>query len=219
MSTQARRRLGVTPCGSIHDIRLCPYLLEMSGIHAGNSGMSVEEGFTGSVWLAPPLKLGYLEAGQVAWFLDRGLRVNIGGSMLTGGATSPVTVAGMVAFCLAECILLAFLNRALHGDTAWGLGMAVTAMDPRTAMHPYRRPDMPIANMMGAQMARRYGLPFSGQCGLAFLRTSSGWPSGGCRNRPAHQHDARSQPNGLLSPRTVVDPRLARSPGAGKAHA
>jgi trimethylamine--corrinoid protein Co-methyltransferase len=58
------------------------------------------------------------------------------------------------------------LSFAMYGEQRWGIGMATTAMDPRTAMRPYGRPDMVLANLMGAQMGRRYGVRSGGQCGL-----------------------------------------------------
>ncbi len=158
--------LGVHPGGSIHQLRLCPYILEMCQVHAEASGRPLAEVFGGGVYLVPPLRLGYQEAEQVAWFLERGLRVNVGGSLDTGGATAPVTLAGMVTVNVAESLLLGMLDRALYGDRRWGIGMSATAMDPRTMMRPYGRPDQVLANLMGAQMARRYGASYSGHSGL-----------------------------------------------------
>ncbi|NLG49083.1 MAG: hypothetical protein GX552_03090 [Chloroflexi bacterium] len=160
-------RLGIHPDGSIHRLSLCPFLLEMCEVHAATTGLPIEQVFGGTVYLIPPLKLGYQEAAQVAWFLERGLRVGIGGSMATGGATAPVTLAGMVALTIAEALLLGLLAHALHGERRWTIWMSATALDPRTMMRPYGRPDMVLANMMGAQLARRYGCGFSGHAGLS----------------------------------------------------
>ena len=159
-------RLGAYPGGSIHRLDLCPYLLEMCQVHAAQTGLPLDDVFDGAVYLIPPLKLGRREAQQVAWFLERDLRVRIGGSMPTGGATAPVTLAGMVTLTIAEALLCGMLNRALYGDRSWSIWMSVTAMDPRTMHRPYGRPDMVIANLMGAQMARRYGAGYSGHSGL-----------------------------------------------------
>jgi trimethylamine--corrinoid protein Co-methyltransferase len=158
--------LGAGPGGSIHRLNLCAPILEMCAVHAAATGRTLEQAFNGTVYLVPPLKLGYQEAAQVAWFLEGGLRVGIGGSMITGGATGPVTLAGMVTLGIAEGLLLGMLNRALFDDRTWGIWMSVTAMDFRTAMRPYGRPDMVLANLMGAQMARRYGAQYGGHCGL-----------------------------------------------------
>ncbi len=159
-------RLGAQPGGSIHRVELCPALLDMVQVHAEATGRSVSEVFHATVYLVPALRLGYQEAEQVAWFLERGLRVGIGTSMVTGGATGPATLAGMVTLAVAEGLLLGLVNRALFGEPRWGIWMSATAMDFRTTMRPYGRPDMVLANLMGAQLARRYGTQFGGHCGL-----------------------------------------------------
>lgn len=160
-------RLGIDPGGSIHRIELCPFILEMCQVHAAHTGRPEAEVFKGGVYLVPPLKLGYQEAEHVAWFLERGLRVGVGGSMATGGATAPVTLAGMVTLTIAECLLVGMLNRALYGDRSWRVWMSATALDPRTMFRPYGRPDMALANLAAAQMARRYGVWGSGHTGLS----------------------------------------------------
>ena len=40
-------------------------------------------------------------------------------------------------------------------------------LDPRMFFRPYGRPDAALANLMGAQMARRYGAAFAGHGGLS----------------------------------------------------
>jgi trimethylamine--corrinoid protein Co-methyltransferase len=159
-------KLGAHPSGSIHRLRLLPYILEMCEVHASALKRPVEQVFGATVYLVPPFKLGYQEAEQVAWGVERGLRVGIGGSMPTGGATAPVTLAGMVTLAIAEALLLGFVHRALYGERTWRIWMSVTAMDPRTMMRPFGRPDSVLANLMGAQMARRYGAELGGDCGL-----------------------------------------------------
>jgi len=159
-------RLGAHPGGSIHRVELCPALLEMYQVHAEAAGRPVGELFHATVYLVPALRLGYQEAEQVAWFLERGLRVGIGTSMVTGGASGPATLAGMVTLAVAEGLLLGLVNRALFGERRWGIWMSATAMDFRTTMRPYGRPDMVLANLIGAQLARRYGTQFGGHCGL-----------------------------------------------------
>lgn len=166
-------KLGAHPGGSIHRVELCPYIVEMCQVHAQATGRPLAEILTAGLYLVPPLKLGHQEAAQVQWFLEHGHRVHIGGSMATGGATAPVTLAGMVTLTIAEALLLGLLNHALYGDRTWGIWMSATALDARTAMRPYGRPDMSLANLMGAQMARRYGAAFTGHSGLCDAMTPS----------------------------------------------
>jgi len=160
-------QMGVKPYGSIHRLSLCPLILEMCQAHAAFTDRPLSEVLSATVYLVPALKLAYQEARQVLWFLERGLRCRVGGSMPTGGATAPVTLAGMVAVSLAEGILLGMLHRALYGDKSWHIWMSVTALDARTMMRPFGRPDSVLANLIGAQMARRYGAELQGHCGLS----------------------------------------------------
>lgn len=159
-------KLGAEPDGSVHRLRLLPYILEMCEVHAAAWSRPLKDVFKATVYLVPPLKLGYQEAEQVAWGVEHGLRVSVGGSMPTGGATAPVTLAGMVTLAIAESLLLGFMHRALYGDRTWRIWMSVTAMDLRTMMRPFGRPDTVLANLIGAQMARRYGVELGGDCGL-----------------------------------------------------
>jgi trimethylamine--corrinoid protein Co-methyltransferase len=46
-------------------------------------------------------------------------------------------------------------------------------MDMRTAIRPYGRPEMAVANLMTAQLARHYGASFSGQAGLSDAKLPS----------------------------------------------
>jgi trimethylamine--corrinoid protein Co-methyltransferase len=46
-------------------------------------------------------------------------------------------------------------------------------MDMRTTIRPYGRPEMAIANLMTAQLARHYGASFSGQAGLSDAKLPS----------------------------------------------
>ena len=142
-------QMGVRPHGSIHRLSLCPSILEMCQAHAAYTSRPLSEVLSATVYLVPALKLGYQEAEQVCWFLERGLRAHVGGSMATGGATAPVTLAGMVAISLAEGILLGMLHRALYGDRSWNIWMSVTALDARTMMRPFGRPDSVLANLIG----------------------------------------------------------------------
>jgi trimethylamine--corrinoid protein Co-methyltransferase len=113
------------------------------------------------------------EAYQVAYFWERGLRVGIGGSMLTMGATAPVTLAGAVALNLAEQLALCILDWALWGEKRLHLGASIAMMDMRTTIRPFGRPEMIVANLMMAQLARHYGASFSGHAGLTDAKLPS----------------------------------------------
>jgi trimethylamine--corrinoid protein Co-methyltransferase len=166
-------KYGAQEGSSIYLDEICPYLMELYQLKAAESGKPVAEVFKGTVYLVPAMKLGRHEAYQVAYFLEQGLRVRIGGSMLTMGADAPVTLAGAVTLNLAEQLALRMLNWALWGDTSFHLGASLAGLDMRTTIRPFGRPEMAVANLMMAQLARFYGASFSGHSGLSDAKLPS----------------------------------------------
>jgi trimethylamine--corrinoid protein Co-methyltransferase len=158
--------------GTIHLDELCPYILELYQVLAAERGLPLREVFRGTVYLVPPLKLGRHEAYQVAYFWERGLQVRIGDSYALG-ATAPATLAGAVTLNLAEQLALRILNWALYGEKRLHIGSSMSVMDMRTLIYPYGRPEMAIANVMTAQLARYYGASFSGHAGLTDAKLPS----------------------------------------------
>ena len=140
-------KYGATDHGSIHLDELCPYILELYEIVAADAGKGLAEVFRGTVYLVPALKLARHEAHQVAYFRERGLRVHIG-AMLAMGGTAPVTLAGAVALNVAEQLALRILDWALFGVHELHLGCSLSVMDMKTAIYPYGRPEMALANVM-----------------------------------------------------------------------
>lgn len=165
-------KYGAEEGGSIHLDEICPYLLDLYQVLADERGLSVREVFNGTVYLVPPMKLGQHEAYQVAYFLERGIRVGIG-DMYAMGGSAPVTLAGAVTLNLAEQLALRILDWVFNGRKILHIGCSLMAMDMRTSIHPFGRPEMAIANIMSAQLARYYGASFSGHAGL----TDSKFPS------------------------------------------
>jgi trimethylamine--corrinoid protein Co-methyltransferase len=166
-------KYGAEEGGSIYGDEICPYLLELYQVLADQRRMPLERVFRATVYLVPPLKLGRHEAYQVAYFWEQGLRVGIGGGMGAMGATAPVTLAGAVTLNLAEQLALRMLDWALFGEKRLHLGAGLSVMDMRTTIRPYGRPEMAIANLMTAQLARHYGASFSGQAGLSDAKLPS----------------------------------------------
>jgi trimethylamine--corrinoid protein Co-methyltransferase len=157
-------KYGAHDSGTIHLDTLCPYVLALSEALADEIGRAVADVFNGTVYLVPPLKLGRHEAYQVAYFWERGLRVRIG-DMYLMGATAPVTMAGAVTLNVAEQIALSILRWALFGERALHIGSGLGAIDMRTSIYPYGRPEIPITNLMTIQMARFYGVSGGGHSG------------------------------------------------------
>lgn len=165
-------KYGAGDSGTIFLDALCPYLLEYYQAVAEAQKQPMNQVFRGTVYLVPPLKLGRNEANQVAYFWERGLRVRIG-DMYAMGATAPVTIAGAVTLNLAEHIALCILNWVLFSDMRLRLGGSISVMDMRTTIYPYGRPEMALANLMTAQLARHYGAAYSGHAGLSDAKLPS----------------------------------------------
>lgn len=150
----------------------CPHLLELYQLEADAQGKPVQDIFRATVYLIPALKLGNHEAYQVAYFRERGLRVHIG-DMYAMGANAPVTLAGALTLNLAEQLSLRILDWAWFGDRTLRLGGSISVMDMRTMIYPYGRPEMAVANLMLAQIARYYGAAYSGHAGLSDAKLPS----------------------------------------------
>ena len=163
---------GARDVGSIQLTALCPYLLEMYEIKAEAEGKSLAETFNGGAFMISPLRIPAHEAEQVMYFHERGLPVRMT-NMLTAGGTGPVTLAGCVALNLAECVAMGVVNRALHGDRGWRLGGSITALDMRTLIQPYGRPEMLMANLANIQLARHYRVAGGVHTGLTDAKLPS----------------------------------------------
>lgn len=165
-------KYGADDGASIHLDELCPFIHDLCQLRATQLGVPLAEVFRGTAYLVPPLKLGRHEAYQFLYFWERGLQVRLG-DMHATGATTPVTLAGAVALDLAEQIAIGLLQRAFHGGRRFGLGSSVSALDMRTMIYPYGRPEMAFTGLATAQMARHYGLPFHGHAGLSDAKLPS----------------------------------------------
>ena len=95
------------------------------------------------------------------------------GDMHAMGATAPVTLAGAVTLNLAEQLAYACVERILFGEQQLRLGGSISVMDMRTTIYPYGRPEMALANLMIAQLARHYGACYSGHAGLSDAKLPS----------------------------------------------
>lgn len=166
-------KFGANEAGSILHDELCPFLLEMYEVSADHHLAATEELFQATVYLVPALKLAPHEAYQVAYFLERGLRVRIGGSMMSMGANAPVTLAGAVTLNLAEQLALRILDWAFFGIQELSLSSSIAPMDMRTLIRPFGRPESILANLMTAQLARYYGARFSGHAALTDAKLPS----------------------------------------------
>jgi len=165
-------KYGAEEGGSIYLDELCPYLLEIYQARAAALGRPLKDVFHATVYLIPPLKLGVHEAAQVQYFRERGLRVGIG-DMYALGANAPVTLAGGIALNIAEQLALRILDWAWFGVKRLHLGGSISVIDMRTMIYPYGRPEMALANLMLAHMARFYRASYSGHAGLSDAKLPS----------------------------------------------
>jgi trimethylamine---corrinoid protein Co-methyltransferase len=156
---------GIGASSSIQRSFLCPYILEMHELRAEETGRPLPDVFSGGVFMVSPLRLPRGEAEQLMFFHERGLRVWIA-SMITAGGSGPVTLAGSVALNLAEQIAIGMIMHVLYGDRDWSLGCMVAPLDLRSAMQPYGRPEMLLADLATLQLARHYGVPACVHTGL-----------------------------------------------------
>jgi trimethylamine--corrinoid protein Co-methyltransferase len=165
-------KYGAQDGATIHLDELCPFIYDLCQLRADQLGEPLEKVFHGTAYLVPPLKLGRHEAYQFLYFWERGLQIHLG-DMHAMGATTPVTPAGAMALCLAEQLAVGILQRAFFGGKRFRLGGSVSVLDMRTMIYPYGRPEMALTSLAMAQMARHYGLPFSGHAGLTDAKLPS----------------------------------------------
>jgi trimethylamine--corrinoid protein Co-methyltransferase len=93
--------------------------------------------------------------------------------MHSAGGSAPATLAGALALGLAHDLFTNLVHRLFFGGRGLGLGCSIAPLDMRTGMYPYGRPEMQLTNVAMAQMARRYGARFGGQCGLSDAKRPS----------------------------------------------
>jgi trimethylamine--corrinoid protein Co-methyltransferase len=165
-------KYGAVEGGSILLDETCPYLVDLYQARADLLGLPIQQIFRGTVYLIPALRLGQHEAYQVDYFRERGLRVGIG-DMYAMGANAPITLAGAVTLNLAEQLALGILNWVWFGEKTLRLGGSLSVIDMRTMIYPYGRPEMALANLMLAQLARRYGAEYHGHAGLSDAKLPS----------------------------------------------
>jgi trimethylamine--corrinoid protein Co-methyltransferase len=163
---------GLGSGGSLWNVALCPYILEMCQIMADAKGKRLADYFAGTVYLQTPLKLGRTEAEQFVFFADKGLRVGIS-HMMSSGGTGPATLAGAITVWLAETLLIHFIQRAFFGTRNLHFGCSISVLDMKRGMYPYGRPERPLANVIMAQLARHYGASFTGHGGHSDAKVPS----------------------------------------------
>ena len=86
---------------------------------------------------------------------------------LLAGATAPVSVAGGLAQQVAEALSGVAIAQSVRPGVPCLYGSFFQATDMRTGAPAFGTPESVFGVLAGAQLARRYGLPFRGGGGLA----------------------------------------------------
>ena len=83
------------------------------------------------------------------------------------GATGPRSIAGAVLVGNAETLSGLVLHQHVKRGAPFVYGVGAGAMDMRTMTDPYLSPDALLAQQVGTDMARHYGLPSFSYAGMA----------------------------------------------------
>lgn len=158
-------KYGLSGGYSIWDSNLCPKLLDMWQLYAEEVGKPVNEVFLGGAYMLSPLRLGSVEAEQVLWFAQRGLRVSLG-SLSSMGLTTPITPAGAISINIAERLFLSAVDWALFGIEEFSLNGGIAVADMRSGMFQYGRPEEVLISNAMSDIAAYYGIAYSGHGGL-----------------------------------------------------
>lgn len=156
---------GIGCGGAIWDTELCGPLLEIFSIYAAEKEKTVQEVFSGCVYLLTPLKLGHVEAEQLMWFYHRGIRVGVG-ILASLGLSVPVTIAGGLAEHIAEQLFIGIINKALFDENTFALESMLSCVDMRNGSFQYGRPEQVLMNNALSDIAELYGMRFAAHGGL-----------------------------------------------------
>lgn len=169
-------KYGIRPGGSIWNIELCPYLVEMAEIMASAKKKNMKDYLNVSVFFISPLKFSREEADQFMWFVEKGYSVGIS-HMSSLGGSAPVTLAGAVSLHLAESFFINIIKRAFFNERMLQFGCSISNMDMSSGAFMYGRPEKSLANVVMAQMSRFYKgrfIPQAGQCDAKMPSYESG---------------------------------------------
>lgn len=86
---------------------------------------------------------------------------------LLAGGTSPVSVAGALSIQIAEALTGTAIAQAVRPGTPCLYGSFFTPLDMRSGAPAFGLPEGMLATLAGAQIARRYKLPYRGGGALA----------------------------------------------------
>ena len=157
------------PCCSINNKKWAELILNLCEIYSEEKNTTIQDIISKGglhIHFVSPLRFTREEAEIFLFFANRNLKIGIG-IMDVMGTTSPVTIAGSVSIHLASVIFRNILYRAFFGDKYLTISSEISPFDMRTLVQCYGRPEKEIANIMMAQIARRYKAYFFPHTGHA----------------------------------------------------
>ncbi|MEX0991483.1 MAG: trimethylamine methyltransferase family protein [Actinomycetota bacterium] len=86
---------------------------------------------------------------------------------LLAGATAPVSISGSLSIQVAEALSGTAIAQAVRPGTPCMYGSFFTPLDMRTGAPAFGLPQGVLGTLAGAQLSRRYGLPYRGGGALA----------------------------------------------------
>ena len=96
------------------------------------------------------------------------------GAIAQAGATGPVTLAGTVAQSNAEVLSGLVISQLVRKGTPFVHGVISSIMDQKTSVMAYGAPEFALINIMCAQLAQYYELPYFGTGGTTDSKTVDG---------------------------------------------
>ncbi len=141
--------------------------IEMAAIvHGGRDAIEAEPAILGVVNPNSPLIWDFRMTDALMVWAGANQPVIVTPFLLAGG-TAPVSVSGALAIQVAEALSGVALAQTVRPGVACLYGSFFTALDMRTGSPAFGTPESVFGILAGAQLARRYGLPFRGGGGLA----------------------------------------------------
>jgi trimethylamine--corrinoid protein Co-methyltransferase len=141
--------------------------IEMASIlHGGREAIEQEPAIMGIVNPNSPLIWDFRMTDALVTWAEANQPIVVTPFLLAGG-TSPVSLSGALTIQVAEALSGVALAQAVRPGVPCMYGSFFTALDMRTGAPAFGTPESVFAVLAGAQLARRYDLPFRGGGGLA----------------------------------------------------
>jgi trimethylamine--corrinoid protein Co-methyltransferase len=142
-------------------------------VFGGHDAIAATPAFLGVVNPNSPLIWDFRMTDALMAWAEFGQPVVVTPFLLAGG-TAPVSVAGALAIQVAEALSGVAIAQAVRPGVPCLYGSFFTALDMRSGSPAFGTPESVFGILAGAQLARRYGLPFRGGGGLASANSVDG---------------------------------------------